>query len=111
MKVIRITEALRELEQINGEIRHKSCIEGDGFSVGLVSFQPGGGEDLKQIVHDDKDVVCQVLEGRGQLRVVDDITPLDAGVLCHIPSGTPHDFRAVEGEGLVLCYSLITVKT
>lgn len=111
MKVIRITEALRELEQVNGEIRHTSCIEGDRFTVGLVSFQPGEGDDPKQIVHDDKDVVCQVLEGHGQLRVADDVTQLEAGVLCHIPSGVAHDFRAVGTQGLVLCYSLITVES
>ena len=110
MKVIRISEALRELEQINAEIRHKSCIEGEGFSVGLVSFRSDGEKDRKQIVHNDKDVVCHVLEGCGQLRVADGVTPLEPGVLCHIPSGTPHDFSALGNEGLVLCYSLITTK-
>jgi len=111
MKVIRIDEAMRELESINAEIRHKSCIEGKGFTVGLVSFQPKEQQDGKQITHDDKDVVCQVLEGHGQLRVGDQVTELVSGVLCYIPSGTPHDFRAAAGEGLVLCYSLITTQS
>jgi quercetin dioxygenase-like cupin family protein len=111
MKVIRISEALRELESINAEIRHISCIEGERFTVGLVSFQPNEQQDGKQIVHDDKDVVCQVLEGRGQLRVGDQVTELESGVLCHIPNGTPHDFRAAAGQSLVLCYSLITTQS
>lgn len=110
MKVIRITEALAELDQVNAEIRHKSFVEEPGYTVGLVSFRSDGAEDRKQIVHDDKDVVCHILEGRGQLRVADEVTPLEPGVLCHIPSGTPHDFSALGSEGLVLCYSLITIK-
>lgn len=111
MKVIRIAEALRELESINAEIRHKNCIEGEGFTVGLVAFQPNAQRDGRQITHPDKDVVCQVLEGRGQLRVGDQVTELESGVLCHIPSGTPHDFRAAACESLVLCYSLITTQS
>lgn len=110
MKIIRIPEVLEELDSINAEIRHKSCIEGQGFTVGVVSFRPSERKDEKQIVHDDKDVVCQVLEGRGQLSVGGAVTELVPGVLCHIPRGTPHDFKAALRENLTLCYSLITTK-
>ena len=108
-KVVRIDEALAELGAINAEIRHKGCIEGDGFNVGLVSFAATTTADPRQIVHDDKDVVCHVLCGRGRLRAGGEVTPLQAGMLCHIPAGVPHDFATEEGE-LVLCYSLITTR-
>ncbi len=108
-KIVNVDEALAELAAINSEIRHKGCIEGDGFNVGLVSFSATGTADPKQIVHDDKDVVCHVLRGQGRLRAGREITPLGPGMLCHIPRGVPHDFAAEDGE-LVLCYSLITTS-
>ncbi len=109
LKVIRIDAALAELAEINSEIRHRSCIEGEGFNVGLVSFAATSTADPKQIVHDDKDVVCHVLKGRGRLRASGEVTPLRPGMLCHIPRGVPHDFAA-EGDELILCYSLITTE-
>ena len=109
VKVVRIDEGLAELAAINSEIRHKGCIEGAGFNVGLVSFTATTTADPRQIVHDDKDVVCHVLRGRGRLRAGGEVTPLQAGMLCHIPAGVPHDFAAEEDE-LVLCYSLITTR-
>lgn len=109
-KIVSVDEALAELAEINSEIRHKGCFEGDGFNVGLISFSATATADPKQIVHDDKDVVCHVLRGRGRLRAAaGDVTSLRPGMLCHVPRGVPHDFAAEEGE-LVLCYSLITTK-
>ncbi len=109
VQVLRIDQALAELAAINAEIRHKGCIEGDGFKVGLVSFAATSTADPRQIVHDDKDVVCHVLRGRGRLRAGGAVTPLQAGMLCHIAAGVPHDFAAEEDD-LVLCYSLITTR-
>lgn len=108
-RVVSVDEALADLAQVNSEIRHKGCIEGDGFTVGLISFNATGAADPKQIVHDDKDVVCHVLRGRGRLRAAGKTTRLRPGLLCHIPRGVPHDFAAERGE-LVLCYSLITTR-
>ena len=107
--IVNVDEALTELAAINSEIRHKGCIEGDGFNVGLVSFSAAAASDPRQIVHDDKDVVCHVLRGRGRLRAAGEVTKLGPGMLCHIPRGVPHDFAAEAGE-LVLCYSLITTR-
>lgn len=109
LKVVSIDAALTELAEVNSEIRHRSCFEGDGFHVGLVSFNATATTDPKQIVHDDKDVVCHVLRGHGRLRVAGAVTRLRPGMLCHIPRGVPHDFAAEGGE-LILCYSLITTK-
>ena len=91
-KVVRIDDALAELAAINAEIRHKGCIEGDGFHVGLVSFAATSTADPRQII-----------------RAGGEVTSLHAGMLCHIPAGVPHDFAAEEGD-LVLCYSLITTR-
>lgn len=107
--IVNVDEALTELAALNSEIRHKGCIDGEGFNVGLVSFAATSTADPKQIVHDDKDVVCHVLRGRGRLRAGGEVTPLGPGMLCHIPRGVPHDFAAEAGE-LVLCYSLITTR-
>ena len=107
--IVNVDEALTELAAVNSEIRHKGCIDGEGFNVGLVSFAATSTSDPKQIVHDDKDVVCHVLRGRGRLRAGGEITLLGPGMLCHIPRGVPHDFAAEAGE-LVLCYSLITTR-
>ena len=108
MKVLKIGDALTGLEKINDEIRYKSCIEGEGFSVGLIAFSPQAGSEAKQINHQDKDVVCHVLQGHGRLRLRDKTIDLEPGNLCHVPRGTPHDFTAGQGEELVLLYSLIT---
>ncbi len=108
-KVVDINEALAALAAVNSEIRHKGCIKGEGFDVGLVSFSATAASDPRQIVHDDKDVVCHVLQGRGRLRAAGATTALGPGMLCHVPRGVPHDFAADEGD-LILCYSLIVTR-
>ncbi len=110
LRVVNIDAALAELAEVNSEIRHRRCFEGDGFDVGLVSFNATTAADPKQIVHDDKDVVCHVLRGRGRLRIAGSVTQLRPGMLCHIPRSVPHDFAA-EGDELILCYSLITTRS
>lgn len=107
MKVIKVKEALQGLKVINEEIRYKSCVEGKGFSTGLISFRPRKDSDPKQIKHRDKDVVCHVLRGRGRLRMNGRRIALEPGTICHIPKGTPHDFAAGKKGELVLFYSLI----
>ncbi|MCZ6625953.1 MAG: cupin domain-containing protein [Deltaproteobacteria bacterium] len=107
MKIIKIREALKELEEISKEIRYKSCVEGKGFSTGLISFRPRKGSDSKQINHRDKDVVCHVLKGHGRLRINGQRIALEPGIICHIPKGTPHDFAAGREGELLLFYSLI----
>jgi len=108
MKIVRLREALKELKGINAEIRYQSCIQGQGFSTGLIAFRPRKRPDTKQINHPDKDVVCHVLRGKGRLRVNGQRIALEPGTICHIPKGTPHDFAAGKEEELILFYSLIT---
>lgn len=108
--IIKVPEALRHMPNINAEIRYTSCIEEKQFTTGLIAFRAGKGSDPKQIHHDDKDVVCHVLQGRGRLRVAGRRIPLRPGVLCHIPKGTPHDFAAGKSAALVLFYSLIKTR-
>jgi quercetin dioxygenase-like cupin family protein len=107
MKVIKLQSALKQLKAINQEIRYKDCVRGSGFTAGLICFKPRRGADHRQIQHTDKDVVCQVLQGRGRLRVRDRTVALEPGMICHIPKGTPHDFAAAKND-LILFYSLIT---
>ena len=107
MKIIKISQALKGLKKISDEIRYADCFKTEQFTTGLIAFRPSKNSDPKQITHEDKDVVCQVLKGNGRLRVNGKRFPLRPGIVCHIPKGTPHDFAAgISGE-LVLFYSLI----
>ncbi len=106
VKVIKVEKALKELQPINEEIRYKSCAEGKAFSAGLICFLPRKGADPRQINHEDKDVLCHVLKGRGRLRIRKREISLEPGMICHIPRGTPHDFAAGKAGELVLFYSL-----
>jgi quercetin dioxygenase-like cupin family protein len=107
MKVIKISAALKALRNINEEIRYANCFEEKQFTSGLIAFRPARNSDPKQINHDDKDVVCHVLKGRGRLRVDGRRIRLRSGTICHIPKGTPHDFAAGKNGEMVLFYSLI----
>lgn len=107
MKVIKIATALKSLRRFNAEIRYADCFKEKQFSSGLIAFKLTKQRDRKQINHDDKDVVCQVVKGRGRLRVNGKRIPLTPGTVCHIPKGTPHDFAAGKTGELVLFYSLI----
>ena len=106
MKLVKINAVLKRLKNFNDEIRYADCFKTEQFTSGLIAFRPSKKSDRKQITHDDKDVVCQVIKGSGRLRVKSKKIPLRPGVVCHIPKGTPHDFAAGRRE-LVLFYSLI----
>jgi len=106
MKTIKIATALKRLRKLNDEIRYHDFFKGRTFTSGVIAFRPRRGVDPKQINHDDKDVVCQVLKGRGRLRIDGRQVALAPVTVCHIPKGTPHDFTAQAGE-LVLFYTLI----
>jgi quercetin dioxygenase-like cupin family protein len=107
MKVINFQAALKRLPKLNDEIRYKNCFQAKTFTSGLIAFRPNKNSDLKQISHRDKDVVCQVLKGRGRLRINGRRIQLRPGIICHIPKGTPHDFAAGKTGELILFYSLI----
>ena len=107
MKIINLNSALNRLKKINEEIRYADCFTEKQFTSGLIAFRPGKNTDSKQINHDDKDVVCQVIKGSGRLRVNGKRIPLRPGIICHIPKGTPHDFAAGKSGELVMFYSLI----
>ena len=110
MKVVKINSALKRLKKINDEIRYVDCIKEKTFTSGLIAFRPTKNRDRKQISHDDQDVVCQVIQGRGRLRIDGKQVPLRPGIVCHIPKGTSHDFAAGKNGELVLFYCLIRTK-
>jgi mannose-6-phosphate isomerase-like protein (cupin superfamily) len=107
MKTVKIAAALKRLRKINDEIRYLSCFEQKQFTSGLIAFKPANKANPKQISHDDQDVICQVLQGSGRLRIDGRRVRLAPGTLCHIPKRTPHDFAAARSEELVLFYLLI----
>jgi quercetin dioxygenase-like cupin family protein len=107
MKVITLQSALKQLTKLNAEIRYQKCFEEKTFTSGLIAFRPKKKVDSKQINHSDKDVVCQVLKGRGRLRINGRRIQLRPGTICHIPKNTPHDFAAGKTGRLILFYSLI----
>jgi mannose-6-phosphate isomerase-like protein (cupin superfamily) len=107
VKAVKISQALKRLKKISDEIRYASCFEEKQFTSGLIAFRPTKNSDPKQINHADKDVVCQVIKGSGQLRINGKRVLLRPGMICHISKGTPHDFAAGKKGELVLFYSLI----
>jgi mannose-6-phosphate isomerase-like protein (cupin superfamily) len=107
VKTIRISQAFQRLRKVNDEIRYVDCFKEGKFTSGLIAFRPTKTSDRKQINHDDKDVVCHVIQGSGRLRVRGKRIALRPGMICHIPRGTPHDFAAGRAGELVLFYSLI----
>jgi quercetin dioxygenase-like cupin family protein len=106
MKTIKINTALKRLRKLNDEIRYHNLFAEKTFTSGVIAFRSRKGIDSKQIKHEDKDVVCHVIKGRGRLRAGDKRIALTPGTVCHIPRGTPHDFAAGKRE-LILFYSLI----
>ena len=107
MKIVKIAAALKRLKRIDDEIRYLSCFEQKQFSSGLIAFKPAKKANPKQISHDDQDVICQVLQGSGRLRIDGRRIRLVPGTLYHIPKKTPHDFAAARSGELVLLYLLI----
>lgn len=105
--IITFREAAKGMTKLNPEIRYKSVFETRKFSSGLIAFRPRRSSDAKQINHNDKDVLCHVIRGRGRLRINGREIPLRPGTICHIPKKTPHDFAAGKSEELILFYSLI----
>jgi quercetin dioxygenase-like cupin family protein len=105
VEVFRLQELLSRLEQRSQEIRAFEVVSGPTFKAGLIAFSPGGTADPNEITHPNKDVLCYVLRGRGRLRANGVLTPLEAGMLCHVPATVPHDFAAA-GEELLLLYVL-----
>jgi mannose-6-phosphate isomerase-like protein (cupin superfamily) len=110
MKTVNLSAIRKQLKKINEEIRYKNCFEEQQFSTGVIAFGPAKESDRRQIVHADKDVVCQVLEGSGRLRLNGRRVRLGPGIVCHIPKGTAHDFAADKRGELVLFYSLIKTR-
>ena len=106
MEAFRLEELLSHLEPLTPEIRFRDLVSRPTFKAGLIAFSPGGTADPKQITHSDRDVLCYVLRGCGRLRADGTLTPLEPGMLCHVPAKTPHDFAAT-GEELLLLYVLI----
>jgi quercetin dioxygenase-like cupin family protein len=107
VKAVDVRQIVKDLRQINPEISYKNCFEEDQFTSGLIAFRPCKTSDAKQINHNDKDVICHVIKGRGRLRIQNRRIELRPGTICHIPKGTPHDFAAAKSGELVLFYSLI----
>jgi quercetin dioxygenase-like cupin family protein len=107
MKIINLRTAIKRLPKLNEEIRYQNCFQEKTFTSGLIAFRPKKNSDLEQVNHSDKDVVCQVLKGRGRLRISGRRIQLSPGTICHIPKGTAHDFAAGKTGELVLFYLLI----
>ena len=105
--ILDLRDVAKDLRTINPELRYRNCFEAEQFTSGLIAFRPQKNSDSKQINHDDRDVICHVIKGRGRLRIENRRVELTPGMICHIPKKTPHDFAARKSSELVLFYSLI----
>lgn len=106
--VTQVDAILQDLDRLTDEIAYRRFASGPGYECGVTRFLPRPEADARQITHTDKDVVCQVIKGRGQLRTAAQTQDLTPGALCRIPAGTPHDFTAID-EPLVLFYVSVSV--
>jgi len=106
--VAQIDTILQDLDRLTDEIAYRRVASGPGYECGLIRFLPREEADARQITHADKDVVCHVIKGRGQLRTAAQPQNLTPGALCRIPAGTAHDFSAID-EPLVLFYVSVSV--
>jgi mannose-6-phosphate isomerase-like protein (cupin superfamily) len=109
MKTIKLGTAIKRLRKLNNEIRYRDFFSAETFTSGVIAFSAARGTKPKEIEHHDKDVICQVIKGRGRLRSAGRRLALTPGMVCHIPKATPHDFAATRGE-LVLFYALIRTR-
>lgn len=107
VNTVKVRQIIKDLRQINPEMRYKNCFEEERFTSGVIAFRSQKTLDTKEINHQDKDVICHVIKGRGRLRIQNRRIELRPGTICHIPKGTPHDFAAGKSGELVLFYSLI----
>lgn len=109
MKVLVLAEELARAGTLSPEMAHRRVAEGPTYEAGVIRFAPAAAADPKEISHADRDVLCYVLDGVGRLRAHGRETPLEPGMLCHIPAGTPHDFAAT-AVPLCLYYCLIGTR-
>ncbi len=105
--VLHLEQALQQSERLNAEVGVRRWLHESTFEVGVIAFHQRTKPDPRQILHPDRDVVCQVLGGCGWLGVGRDSWPVAPGALYRIRAGTPHDFAATGPEPLVLLYTLI----
>ncbi len=110
MDLLRVDEALGELQQLNPEVSVRAWHQGPDYEVGLIAFQPRPDDDPRQIQHEQRDVICQAVRGTGRLRLEGESVAVEPGTVYRIPARTPHDFAATGGEPLVLLYTLVTVS-
>lgn len=113
VQVLRREDLGRDLEAISGEVARRVWFRGERYECGVIAFHSRTDGDSRRIVHPDREVLCQVLAGRGELRLDDTgsggAVALEEGSLIRIPAGVPHDFAATGGPDLVLWYALIAV--
>ena len=109
MDVLRLDQALGDLQPISPEVGVHSWHRAPNYEVGLIAFYPRADDDPRQICHARRDVVCHALRGAGRLRLEGETLSVEPGTLYRIPAGTPHDFAATGPEPLVLLYTLVTV--
>jgi mannose-6-phosphate isomerase-like protein (cupin superfamily) len=109
MKTIKLGSAVKRLRKLNHEIRYRDFFSAETFTSGVIAFSAARGAKPTEIKHEDKDVLCHVIKGRGRLRSAGRRLTLTPGMVCHIPKATPHDFAATRSE-LVLFYALIRTR-
>jgi quercetin dioxygenase-like cupin family protein len=79
-----------------------------GFSLGLFTLRPFGGDDLMVVRVDGPagaiapahshphEQMCVVVEGRVRFKIGTEITDANPGDVVHIPSGIVHEAEALE---------------
>jgi mannose-6-phosphate isomerase-like protein (cupin superfamily) len=93
---------IEDLTDRNGDFR-RVIHTGSHIQLVLMTLRPG--EDLGDEVHEDTDQFFRFEEGRGEVVVDGDASPIESGMAIVVPAGARHNLRNT-GHGPLRFYTL-----
>lgn len=99
MQAFELAEVLAQAAA-NGK-RYLEFLRVPDLSVGVYTL--AAGEDDPQGPHQE-DEVYYIIEGRGKIRVGEDVRPVQAGSIVYVAAYTPHKFIEIEEDLRILVF-------
>jgi mannose-6-phosphate isomerase-like protein (cupin superfamily) len=101
--VSNLDEVIAGFDDDEGTMDYRVCASGAGFEYGVVRFAPLPEGQGWYLVHWERDVIYEVLQGSGQIAIVRGEThDVSDGTVVQIPAGTAHEVRPPGGPLFVL---------